>query len=126
MIARRENGQILPGQPPMNPSGRPKGSRNRNEIRDILEKHDINLIEEFIENLRNYPHNPIAQNAHILKLMEYVYPKCKETEGGIAATEAWEIVKNDLRERGIVLPFRDATSTSDNREPLPPVESTKP
>jgi hypothetical protein len=94
--------------------GREKGTPNkaRNEVRAVIEAEGINLVEEFIENLKNYPHNPIAQNAHILKLMEWVYPKCKQTDDGMTVFQAFEVVKDDLRKRGIVLPIRGDSSSS--------------
>lgn len=62
--------------------GRQKGITNliapKSEVRLLLEAHNFDVIKEFLENLKHYPHNPLVQNAHLLKLMEFVYAKPKQ------------------------------------------------
>lgn len=77
--------------------GRPRRlTGTRADIRNALEQKNINLIFDFIENLQEYT-DPYAKNTHILKLMEFIYPKPREVE--ISEEQAAEVLQNVIKLR---------------------------
>jgi hypothetical protein len=73
-------GRFKPGDPKPVNSGRRPGSVNKKSllVKDILESHGINLIEQILVRLPELPRE--VQVDTLLKLAPYCYPKLAQIE----------------------------------------------